>query len=141
VTTASRTSPAPDTAARSPLYNALIGLASLGVLLQALWAGIFMGGAGHTWVEVHQHGAEVTTVLALVATIVAIVQLRPLRDVWIGSIVLTVLLVVETFVGTAIDGARGLTALHVPLAMLIFGLAVWLPLRTRAAASRAAVTR
>ena len=33
------------------------------------------------------------------------------------------------------DGKDTLTAVHVPLAMAIMGLAVWLPLRVRAARS------
>jgi hypothetical protein len=52
----------------STLFGTLVGLASLAILLQAVWAGIFIrqGGAyDGFWVTVHARGAEVTIALAL----------------------------------------------------------------------------
>jgi hypothetical protein len=52
---------------------------------------------------------------------------------------LTVLLVLEAYLGGLIrdEGRDFLTAIHVPLAMLLMGLAVWLPFRAaRGPASR-----
>ena len=113
-----------------PVWSALIGLTSLGVLLQGLWAGLFLrrGTDGSTWVSVHQHGAEATITLALVATAAAAVWLRHRRDLLVGTVLLLVLLVVEYFLGRAGGGS---IAVHVPLAMLLMGLAVWLPMAAR----------
>ena len=124
-------------AARHPVYSALVGLASLGVLLQGLWAGLFIqeGQAyDEQWVEVHALGAEITIALSALGVVAAFVWLRQRRDLLIGSVVLTVLLVLESYIGGEIGGRSGLTAIHFPLAMALMGLAVWLPLRARSRA-------
>jgi hypothetical protein len=58
---------------------------------------------------------------------------RARRDLWIGALVLTALIAIEGILGTAVsDGnSEGAVAVHVPLAMLIMGLTVWLPLVAR----------
>lgn len=121
---------------RHPLYSALIGLCSLAVLLQGLWAGIFLEHDGKreaasSWIEVHARGADVAIALAALATVVAFVKLRQRRDLWVGSAVLTVVLVLESYIGGVIrDSSKDtLTAVHVPLAMVLTALVVWLPLR------------
>lgn len=129
------TSPAPDRA-RSPLYSALVGLASLGVLLQGVWAGLFIReNADYSphWVAVHSLDGQVTTALALVATAIAFIQLRARRDLVLGTALLTVLLVVEVALGEAVGRAHALQVVHIPLALALMGLAVWLPLRARRA--------
>ena len=120
------------------LFNVLLGLTALAVLLQAAWAGIFLQHDGErdaasTWIDVHARGGEIAIVLALAATIVALVKLRHRKDLWIGSAALTVLLIVESYVGGLIrDNSQDtLTAVHVPLAMGIMALVIWLPLRAR----------
>ena len=125
----------------SILYNVLIGLCALAVLLQGLWAGIFLEHDGQRddaagWIDVHARGGETALVLAVLATIVAVVWLRARRDLWIGSAILVVLLAVEAYLGGAIrdDGRDVLTAVHVPLALVIMALVVWLPLRSRLSA-------
>lgn len=124
---------------RSVLYGAMIGIAALIVLLQGLWAGIFLEhdgarDAASGWIDIHARGADVAIVLGIAATIVAFVKLRERRDLWIGSAVFVVLLILESYLGGLIrDQSKDvLTAVHVPLAMGITGLAVWLPLRARA---------
>lgn len=125
------------TAARSshPAYSALVGLASLGVLLQGLWAGLFVHeGRDYQagWVHVHALGGEVTIALAAIATVVAFVTMRQRRlDLVIGAAVFTVVLVLEAYIGGLIGDHATLTAVHFPLAMALMGLAVWLPLRSR----------
>src|SRR3954452_11107638 len=114
------------------LYSSLIGLSALAVLLQGLWAGLFLqqDGADHSsWVDVHARGGEVAIALAILATAVALWKLRERRDLWIGSIVLVVLLFVESYLGGEIrDGGKSsLTIVHVPLAMALMALVVWLP--------------
>jgi hypothetical protein len=120
-------------------FCALTGLASVAILLQGLWAGIFLEHDGQRdaaggWIDVHARGGEVALVLAIAATAVAFWRLRSRRDLWIGSLVLVVLLVLEAYVGGLIrdDSKDALTAVHVPLALAIMGLSVWLPLRARA---------
>jgi heme A synthase len=121
---------------RSVAFSILVGLASLAILLQGFWAGIFMDrdlsrSTANNWVNVHSAGAYVALVLAVAATIVAALQLRARKDLIIGAAVLGVLLVVEIGIGSAIDKAHALTIVHVPLALAIMAVAVWLPLRTR----------
>lgn len=122
---------------RHPAFSALIGLCSVAVLLQGLWAGIFLQHDGQRdaaagWIDVHARGGEVAIALAALATVVAFVKLRQRRDLWLGSAALTVLLVVEAYMGGLIrdSGKDTLTAVHVPLAMALMALVVWLPMRS-----------
>jgi Protein of unknown function (DUF998) len=53
-----------------PLFSALTGLASLAILLQGLWAGIFLEHDGRRdeaggWIDVHARGGEVALMLAV----------------------------------------------------------------------------
>lgn len=118
-----------------PAFSALVGLASLGVLLQALWAGLFVREGEEyeqKWVHVHAVSGEVTIALAAIATVVAFVTMRRRRpDLLAGSAALTVVLVLEAYLGGLIGAHSALTAVHFPLAMALMGLAVWLPLRAR----------
>lgn len=116
-----------------PAHSALVGLTSLGVLLQGLWAGLFLSGSDdpERWVTVHRHGAEVTVLLGLLSTVAAFVWLRHRVPVLVGTTLLFVLLVAEMMLGIASDDSRSLIAVHVPLALLIMGLAVWLPTQAR----------
>lgn len=121
--------PAPS---RNRLYSVLIGLATLTILLQALWAGLFIHeGKDYqdNWVSVHARGGEVAIALAAVASVVAVTKLRGRRDLVIGTIALTVLLVLEAYVGGLIEDHAELTAVHIPLGMALMGLAVFLPVR------------
>jgi hypothetical protein len=118
------------------LYNVLVGLCAVAVLLQGLWAGLFLEHDGQRdqaagWIDVHARCGEIALVLAVLATVVALARLRVRRDLLTGSIVLVVLLVVESYVGGLIvdDGRDTLTALHVPLALAIMALVVWLSVR------------
>jgi heme A synthase len=135
--TATTRQPTTDpTRPRATLYRVLSGLTSLAVILQGLWAGIFLEHDGErdassSWIEVHACGADVAVVLALLVTVAAFVGLRSRRDLWLGSGLLTALLVVESYIGGLIrdDGKDTLTAVHVPLAMAVLALAIWLPVR------------
>ena len=72
------------------LYCAVIGLAALAVLLQGLWAGLFVHEGKdyqQSWVEVHARGADLAILLAAVATAVAFVRLRERRDLLVGAAV------------------------------------------------------
>ena len=138
MTTSTTDRATPVTRTGSPVYSALIGLSALVVLLQGLWAGIFLEHDGErdaasSWIDVHARGADLAILLGVLATGYALWKLRPRRDLWVGSLVFTVLLVLEAYLGGLVrdDGQDTLTAVHVPLAMALMGLAVWLPLRAR----------
>ncbi len=128
---------------RSPLFGAVTGLLALDVLLQGLWAGIFLQrGEHHGWVTTHSVGGLVAVVLALASVVVAAVQLRGRRDLLAGSVVVLVLVIAEYGIGQAVSGGtRGLTAVHVPLALVVMAGVTWLPLRARAGAPAATPAR
>ena len=114
-----------------------MAISTLAILLQGLWAGLFLehgnpdraGG----WIEVHARGGEVALVTAAAATITAFIRVRVRRDLWLGGAALSALLVVEAYVGGLIrdSGKDSLTPLHIPLALAITALAVWLLARSR----------
>ncbi len=140
----SRVENTPGHPAGSKAFAVLTGITSLVVLLQAVWAGIFLEHDGarddaSTWIDVHARGADVAIALALITTVFAFVRMRPRRDLWIGSLLLTVLLVLESYIGGLIvdDSKDTLTAVHIPLGMAIMALVVWIPLRARQNRSRA----
>jgi hypothetical protein len=119
------------------LFTALTGLVALAVVLQGIWAGIFLEHDGQrdaaaSWIEVHARGGEVALALAVLAAVLACVKLRSRLDLLAGSVALVALLVAESFIGGLIrdEGKDTLTAIHVPLAMAIMALTVWLPLRS-----------
>jgi Na+/H+ antiporter NhaD/arsenite permease-like protein len=106
------------------------GLTLLGVLLQAVWAGQFIDRAERApWVTVHEIGGFVIVLLSLVTALVAAVLLRRASPaLTFGAIGQFLLIVVQTGLGEAISkaGSQELLVSHVPLAMLIFGLGMYL---------------
>ena len=122
---------APDSRATPPAsglrwFAALTGLTSLAILLQAVLAGAFVDKEGEDGlITTHGVVADISWGLALITTLVGWRVLkgreRPLL-VWTAA--LFVLTLGQTGIGHLItDGGHdGLIALHVPLAMVIFGL-------------------
>ncbi|MGH3764555.1 MAG: hypothetical protein ACRDTX_05315 [Pseudonocardiaceae bacterium] len=112
------------------IFSILNGLTLLGVLLQAVWAGEFIDRAGQAaWITVHEIGAFVVVVLALATAGVALVALRRGSSALaFGALGQLVLIVVQTGLGEAItkSGAEGLIVAHVPIAMLVFGVGIYL---------------
>ena len=132
--------PANSSAATAPTrtFAALVGVASLAVLLQGLWAGLFMSTPDTDpektpWLEVHSWCGKAAIGFALLATVWAFLKLRERTDLTFGALALTVLLILEAYLGGLIvdEGKDVMAAVHVPLAMVLMGLAVWLPLRAR----------
>ena len=116
------------------VFNVLAGVTTLAIFLQAISAGIFMSfrgsDAGAPWVTVHQVVGYAAILLAVVTAVIAIVALRKAAAGLMGAaIVLAVLLVAQVGIGQAIESVRGLVAVHVPLAFIVFGLTIWLSVR------------
>lgn len=132
------TTAAPNTvsSARNTVFSVLMGISAVAVLLQGLWAGIFLEHDGQrdaagSWIDLHARGADVALAFAVLGTAYALWKRRTRKDLWIGGLVFTALIVAEAYIGGQIRDASQdtLTAIHVPLAMAIMGLAVWLPMR------------
>jgi hypothetical protein len=123
--------------ARDPLYASVIGLTSLVILLQGLWAGLFIRegkdfdatSAQSNWVEVHDWGARTAIVLAFASFVVAVWRLRIRKDLVVGTGALLLLLLVEAYIGGEIGDHGSWPTVHIPLAMGLMGLSVWLPSR------------
>jgi hypothetical protein len=118
-----------------PGYAALIGLVALAILLQAIFAGVFIEPGGHPGsLNAHDINADVALGVSVIAAVYALVLLRkPAPSLAIGAVVLVVLLVALVAIGHAITGSgdHGLTPVHIPLALLAFGLTIWLSVRAR----------
>ena len=118
-----------------PIFAALVGLTALAILLQAVFAGEFIRpGTGSSWLDAHDVNADVVIGLAVLSAIFALVRLRTAaRSLAIGAVALAVLVIAQDAIGHAItqSGDDGLIPLHVPLALLMFGLTIWLSVRAR----------
>ena len=113
-------------------FSALVGLTSVALFVQAVIAGQFVsqkhrGG----WIDAHDIVANVVAVLALATMIFTIVRLRKAsRALCVGTIVLFVLVVAQITLGHQITDNHQdwLIGVHVPLAFVVFGIAIWLPI-------------
>jgi hypothetical protein len=111
-------------------FSVVNGLTLLGVLLQAVWAGQFINQPGReAWITVHEIGGFVVVMLALVTAALAVATLRGASPALVfGALSQLVLIAVQTGFGEMITkaGANELIIIHVTLAMLIFGLGIYL---------------
>jgi hypothetical protein len=118
---------------RLTIFAALTGLTSLAIFLQAVTAGQFVSQPGQdSWVTVHGVVADVCWGLALITAAYAAVALRrTVPRLVVAAAVLFVLTLAQTGIGHLItdDNENGWIAVHVPLALVIFGLTLWLSLR------------
>lgn len=142
-----RSATAAQPVARSVLSSVLLGFTASAVVRQGRWPGwrppgpkfcssttTVNGGAPSSWISIQSQGGDIAIGPALLATIVAVGKLRERKDLWMGSAAPTVLLIVEAYIGALIVDASNdtLTALHIPLAIAVMALVVWLPLIARA---------
>lgn len=131
MTSTDSTRPVSARAIRS--FAALTGVTALLILLQAVTAGEFVSQEGReSWIAVHSIVSNVTLVVALVVAIFTVVVFRSGHRVlmWASS-ALFVLLLTQTVLGHLITDAKqdGWIAVHVPVALIVFGLTVWLSIR------------
>lgn len=101
-----RSSVPTDDTQRRMVFGALAGLAAFAVVLQGLWAGLFLQyhdaahrAARQSWIAVHATGGEVALGLAVLATAWAIFWLRSRPGLMIGAAALTALLIVVAYIG------------------------------------------
>ncbi len=125
--------PATTTPGGVRIFNAVVGVTTLGILLQAVTAGEFVSQEHRgAWIDVHNVIANATILVALATAILGLIAVRRTAPAaaWAGAI-LFVLLVVQTVLGYLItDGKQdGWIGVHVPLAFVIFGIAIWLSIR------------
>lgn len=117
------------------IFAILSGLTALGIILQGLWAGIFLSydERPDSWIEIHDAGAWVTLTLAILSAAWAVWKLRGDKALWIASVALAIIVAGEAHLGGTItdQGNDGATAIHVPVAMVLLALSVWLPMRAR----------
>jgi hypothetical protein len=119
---------------RLTAFAALTGLTSLAIFLQAITAGQFVSQDGRdSWITAHGVIADVAWGLALITAIYGAVTVRRVVPrLVLAAAVLFVLTLAQTGIGHLItdQGQDGWIAVHVPLAFVIFGLTLWLSLRT-----------
>lgn len=111
------------------IFSIVNGLTLLGVLLQAVFAGEFIDQFGPSpWIKVHEICGYVVVLLAVITAVAAIALRRASSALTIGALSQLMLIAVQTGLGEAISkaGSNELIAIHVPLAMLIFGLGIFL---------------
>jgi hypothetical protein len=127
-----------------PIFAALTGLTALAILLQAVFAGEFVDRAHEGgWLTAHDVNANVAIALAVITAIYALVVLREsARPLAIGAVALAVLVAAQAAIGHAVtDGSHDwLLVIHIPLALLVFALTIWLSVHARVAHGRARLT-
>lgn len=127
------TSATPVSSRTIRLFAAFTGVTSLLIFLQAVTAGEFVSQEDRDpWIGVHGIVGDLTMLVALGVAIFTIVVFRASHRVlmW-ASIALFLLLVIQTTLGHLITDSKqdGLIGVHVPLALVVFALTVWLSIR------------
>ena len=118
-------------------FAILVGLAVLFVFLQSLTAGEFIADGlsepvKEVWKTAHGLIAYPLMLSSLAAAILAWSRLRTIRPLWIMTGALFVSSVVQWLLGHAISnlGMDWVTPFHVVLAFVVYGLAIWLSIRS-----------
>ena len=116
--------------------SAIVGTLSLGVLVQAVTGGVFARETNHKGlINAHSGIAYLVAVLALAAVVVGFVKWRGKiggQVVLAEAIGLLVLAIIQIGIGQQIgelgkgDTHPGLLAIHIPVALLLFGLSLHL---------------
>jgi ABC-type uncharacterized transport system permease subunit len=111
-------------------FAPLAGATSLLILCQAVTAGRFIADE-HNKIELEVHsGVGYLTVLVAIATaVVAVIAFRNTSRILVwASAALAVFTAVQLVIGKLITDAEqdGWIVVHVPLALIVFGLTIWL---------------
>ena len=132
----SPTAAGPPSTTAVKLIAAIVGALSLGVLVQAVTSGVFVREPKRTgWINTHSGVAYVVALLALAAVVVALGMWRGKEGapvVIAETVSLLVAVVIQIGIGQQIGDLGkggthpGLLAIHIPLALIIFGLALHL---------------
>lgn len=101
----------------------LIVLNGVAILAQALFAGMFLGG-DRGMLAAHGMGAFAVLILGLLLLVAAVLYWRPWRGSGFPALASLALLLAGLAQSTT--GGEGVTAVHVPLGMAMFGLVIWL---------------
>ena len=134
-TTATRTDspPARTSSGAATAYSIVMDVVLLGIVALAAMAGEFLQKDGARdsykgYINAHSLISEVTEGLVFVAAIIALVKFRRLPLLAIGTPVLLVAMLFNGYLGGQIvdHGKDSYTIVHVPLAVAITALAVWL---------------
>jgi hypothetical protein len=97
----------------------------IGVLVEAVLAGVFVGGDHPHAVNVHQLVGPLLILPAIAAAVLIRVRLRGTpsgRRAFRTGVGITGALVVETALGLASDDHPGILVLHLPVGVALFGL-------------------
>ncbi|WP_147304007.1 hypothetical protein [Subtercola boreus] len=118
-------------------YTIFLGLTVFFIVVQALTAGEFItdglaDDARQTWTDVHGFVAYPVMVFALVAAVIAFARLKAPRSLVVASAALFVGCVAQWLLGHAITtlGMDWVVPIHVVVAFVIYGLAIWLSVRS-----------
>jgi len=118
-------------------YAITLGITVLFVFLQSLTAGVFIADAftphvKHVWLDLHGLIAYPIMVFAIAAAVIATMRLAHVRYLALGTWVLAAASVVQWLLGHAIStlGMDWITPFHVVLAFVVYGLAIWLSVRS-----------
>lgn len=118
-------------------YAVFTGLAVLFIFVQSITAGTFIEdglpeSAKNTWTDIHGGIAYPIMVFSLVAAIIALTRLKGAGRLPVIASLLFVATVVQWLSGHAISGLGmdWITPFHVALAFVVYGLAIYLSVRT-----------
>jgi hypothetical protein len=118
-------------AGRVRAFFVLSTLTTLAIWFQGVTAGQFLSQDNEAWVTTHGVIADASWVLALATAVVGFWGIRtvaPRLVMWAAA--LFVLALAQTGVGHLMtDYGKDLVAVHVPLAMAVMGLTVWVTIR------------
>jgi cytochrome bd-type quinol oxidase subunit 2 len=113
------------TSAAARVALALTVLVLLGVLVQAVLAGDFYGGAHHRAIDVHKALGPALLAPALLVVVICAARLRIAaagRRALAAAAGTTLALVVEAALGFGSDQHPGLLVLHIPVALGLFAM-------------------
>jgi len=105
-------------------FRIVAALQLLAIFAQAVFAGGFMDGA-HALRAAHAAGGLVVLALAVVQLIVAVLARRREPGSRTTKLLIVGVLMLGAVVGQLAVGGSHLLAVHVPLALLLFGGALW----------------